>query len=327
MKKAFLTLIMLFVLYCVYWAAGRSLMLKTLTDELTVLETRGYEVEHKGLSAGGFPLQFRSSLIDPGMVSPRTIAKPWSIKADKLIMQASAFNPLRWSATHRGEARIDLRGPKGERWLFDVRPFSVDLDIRAKTTGDIKAVNAKMNRPQVQAVIGTLPPIVGFDKGDIDISPQEKDLRYEISLTNIFLEKDTLAKWQTAFGPKIDSFEGVILAKGLTSFDSHDRGEWAKSGNLIGETWTLKWNDNIFTGNFDILLTETGFDGTLHAEVENLPLIIDQFSKASMFTPQQASSLKIGTNFLPTNDQGKQEITFNFREGYLMLFGQRLYKF
>ena len=69
-------------------------MLKTLTREFQSLETQGYDVDHKGLSAGGFPFQFRSSLMDPGLVSPRSISKPWSIKADNLVMQASAFNPL-----------------------------------------------------------------------------------------------------------------------------------------------------------------------------------------------------------------------------------------
>jgi len=327
MKRLFLTLITLFVLYCVYWAAGRSVMLKNLTGELKSLETEGYNIDHKGLSAGGFPFQFRTSLVDPGLVSPRAISKPWSIKADKLVMQASAFNPMRWMVAHHGEARIDLRGPKGERWLFDVRPFSVDLDVRAKISGELKAMNAKISRAQVQAVIGTMPPIVGLDAGQIDIRPQYGDMKHNISLTNIFLEKDSLAKWQTAFGPKIESFDAVILAKGLTSFAQADRIEWDKSGNWVSEYWTLRWNENIFTGDFDMTLTESGFDGSLRAEVKNLPLIIDQFSKADMFTPQQAAALKIGTNFLPTTEAGTQEITFNIRDGYLILFGQRLYKF
>jgi len=252
MKKLLLGLITVFVLYCVYWATGRSI---------------------------------------PGVVSPRSIEKPWSIKADKVVMQASTFNPLHWSATHRGEARIDLRGPKGERWLFDARPFSVNLDARAKYGGDIKFFKADINRLKVQAVIGTLPPIVGLDQGQIDINPQAGDLRHDISLNSIFLEKDTLAKWQTALGPKIESFDAVILAKGLTSLNQDDRKAWAKSGRYLGKSWSLSWNDNIFTGDFEV------------------------------------SALRIGSRFLPVNDNGRQDITFNFKDGYLILFGQRLHKF
>ena len=327
MKKLLLGLITLFVFYCVYWATGRSMMLNNLTQSIQTLEAQGYDVEHKGLSAGGFPILFRSSLNEPGVVSPRSIDKPWSIKADKIVMQASTFNPLHWSATHRGEARIDLRGPKGERWLFDARPFSVNLDTRAKFGGDIKSVKADISRLKVQAVIGTLPPIVGLDQGQIDIKPHAGDLRHHISLDSIFLEKDTLTKWQTALGPKIESFYAVILAKGLTSLNQDDRKAWAKSGRYVGESWSLSWNDNIFTGDFDLTQTPSGLDGSLRAEIENLPDIIDQFAKAGMFTPQQVSALRIGSRFLPVNDNGRQDITFNFKDGYLILFGQRLHKF
>ena len=327
MKKFFLSLITVFVIFCVYWAGGRTLMLKTLDGEIKTLETQGYDIDHKGLSAGGFPLLFRSTFMEPDIVSPRSLSKPWSIKADKLVLKASTFTPLSWTATHRGEARIDMRGPKGERWLFDVRPMSLDLDIKAKIDGTVKALNADLSRAQIQAVIGTLPPIVGVDTAQLEIRPQKGDMRYELSLNNVFLEKDTLAKWQTAFGPKISVIDAVILAKDQTSLSKEGLLKWKNNQKIIGQTWRVNWNENIFTGDFDLTLTDTGFDGSLRAEVENLPEIIDQFARAGMFTPKQVSSLKIGTRLLPQNANGRQEITFNFRDGYLLLFGQRLYKF
>lgn len=327
MKKFSLAVIIFFVAFCMYWAAGRSVMLKTLDTQFKSLELQDYGIDHKGLTAGGFPFLFRSALIEPGLASPRSIAKPWSIKTDKVTMQASVFNPLRWDVTHRGEARIDLRGPKGERWLFDVRPFSLDLETKVNFGGSLKSLKAELKRPQVQAVIGTLPPLVGLDSAQIDIRPQNGDLRYEVSFIDAFLEKDTLAKWQTAFGPKISTIDAVVLAKGLKSFSQADLQNWKTSGNLLGESWTVNWNGNVFTGDFDLTLTDTGFDGHLRAEVENLPEIINQFAAAGMFTQQQAGSLKIGTILLPKNSNGRQEITFNFRDGYMLLFGQQIYKF
>ena len=181
MKKILLAFITLFVLYCIYWAAGRSVMLKKMTKTFNTLEAQGYDIDHKGLSAGGFPALFRASLNEPGVVSPRSSSAPWSVKADKVVMQASTFTPLHWGVTHRGEARIDLRGPKGERWLFDARPFSVNLDARLKFGGEVKSFKADISRLKVQAVIGTLPPIVGLDEGRIDITPQGGDLRHDIS--------------------------------------------------------------------------------------------------------------------------------------------------
>lgn len=302
-------------------------MLNTLDSQLKSLESQSYDIDHKGLSAGGFPLLFRSSLTEPDIVSSRAIAKPWSIKADNLIMQASVFTPLGWNISHRGEARVDLRGPKGERWLFDIRPFSLDLETKLNFDGNVKSLHAELNRPQIQAVIGTLPPLVGIDMAQINITLQNEDLKYDISLTNAFLKKETLSKWQTAFGPKISSIEAVILAKDLKTFNQKDFQSWKKSGNLLGESWSINWNGNVFTGNFDLRLTDKGFDGSLRAEIENLSEIINQFEAAGMLTQQQANSLKIGTILLPKNDNGQQEITFNFRDGHILLFGQRLYKF
>ena len=327
MKKTLLTLIIIFVVFCIYWTAGRSIMLNALDSQFKSLESQGYDIDHKGLSAGGFPLLFRSSLTEPDIVSSRAVSKPWSIKADNVIMQASVFNPLEWNIRHRGEARIDLRGPKGKRWLFDVRPFSLDLETNLKLSGNIKSLHAELNRPQIQAVIGTLPPLVGLDMAQINITPQNEDLKYNISLTNAFLEKETLSKWQTAFGPKVSSIDAVVFAKGLESFDQNEFQRWKTSGNLLGKSWTINWNGNIFTGDFDLKLTDKGVDGSVRAEVENLPEIINQFAVAGILTKQQANSLKLGTILLPKNNNGQQEITFNFKDGYVLLFGQRLYKF
>ena len=58
MKKIFLAIITFFVLFCVYWATGRSLMLKTLTGEFQSLETQGYDVDIKVYLPAGFRFNF-----------------------------------------------------------------------------------------------------------------------------------------------------------------------------------------------------------------------------------------------------------------------------
>lgn len=302
-------------------------MLKTLDHEFKTLEVQGYDVDHKGLSAGGFPLLFRSSLAEPDFSSPRAIPKPWSIKANKVTLQASVFNPLSWSVRHEGDARIDLCAPKGERWLFDVRPFSLDLQAKVRKDGTVKSLNAEINRPQIQAVIGTLPPLVGLDKARIIIQPLKEDMMYEVSSQNIFLEKDTLKYLQMAFGPKISMLDMIVFAKKMETLDIKSQENWTKSARLISPDWTIKWNDNVFTGDFDLTLTKLGLDGSIRAKVEDLPSLINQLTEAGMFTKQQATSLKMGAKLLPRNNEGRQEITFNLRQGYLLLFGQRLYKF
>jgi len=54
-----------------------------------------------------------------------------------LRVEALTLNPLYWRGTHRGDARLDLRGPKGERWLFDVRPFNIDFTAKLGFDGQV----------------------------------------------------------------------------------------------------------------------------------------------------------------------------------------------
>ena len=228
MKKWLIGIIALFVLFCIYWAAGRTVMVNTLTAEIQDLEANGYKVDHKGLAVGGFPLQFRGSLIEPDLAAPRSAEKPWSIKSERLSFQASAFNPLRWSVRHRGDARLDLRGPKGERWLFDVRPFTVNIEAKAGISGKLKTFKATLFRPKSQAVIGTLPPIIAMDSGTLSAAPNGQDMRVSLKLENIFLEQNTLKDLQRAFGPKIEHLDIKVTAIDLITLDNKAIELWQK---------------------------------------------------------------------------------------------------
>lgn len=327
MKKILLAITLLFVLFCVYWAIGRKVMLDTLTTEIQDLETEGYKIDHKGLTEGGFPLQFRGSLIEPDLASPRHVDKPWSIKSEMVNFQASAFNPLSWTVRHRGDARLDLRGPKGERWLFDMRPFTVDIEAKAALNGKLKTVKASLFRPQMQAVIGTLPPIVAMDEGDFSAAPDGTDMTFTLTLKSIFLEQEALKDLQRAFGPKIDSLDIRATAHGLTSLD-HDAIEaWQKNGELSCESWNLTWGKAEFQGGCAFSQSETGMTGTLRAEVNDITQLIDTLESATIITPGQARTMGLATLLLPVNAEGRQEVNINMRDGFLTLFGQKIWEF
>ena len=327
MKKWLMGIIALFVLFCVYWAAGRTIMVNAITSEIEDLEAEGYKVDHTGLAVGGFPLQFRGSLIEPDLASPRHTEKPWSIKSETLNFQASAFNPLRWNARHRGDARLDLRGPKGERWLFDVRPFTVNIEAKAAISGKLKTFKATLFRPKAQAVIGTLPPIIAMDSGELSAAPDGQDMRVSLKLENIFLEQNTLKNLQRAFGPKIDSLNGQAIAIGLASLDHGSVEAWQRNGQLICEDWTIIWGEAEFQGGCNIIQSETGATGTIRVEVEDMSRLIKTLQSANIITSGQARTMSLATLLLPVNAEGRQEVTLNIRGGFLTLFGQKIWEF
>lgn len=316
----------LFVLFCAYWSYGRSLMINTVSSQISDMQSEGYKVVHKGLSIGGFPLKFRGRIAEPNIASPRSTEKPWSIKADDWRMEASTFNPFKWTARHRGEARIDMRGPKGERWLFDARPFNIDAKAKSNLKGDLTSFEMSASKLNMQAVIGTLPPIVAIDKARFKAQAVNADMRFQLNLKNLFLEAETLKSLQTIFGPRIENLEGSALALGLTLIEDDAITAWKKNGQIIGEGWVMSWGGTALQGGFNISTSEAGLSGVVRIEVENINSLISRLKKADILTSRQARNAKLAAILLPVNQNGRKEITITLRDGFLTLFGQKIYE-
>jgi len=301
-------------------------MVKTVSNQISDMQSEGYKVIHKGLSVGGFPFKFRASLAEADIASPRSLEKPWSIKADDWRMEALSINPLKWTGTHRGEARIDIRGPKGERWLFDARPFNIDITARAGLNGDVKALDIAGTKLNAQAVIGTLPPIIAIDQARLGIAPAQENMRYDLNVENIFLEKEALKNFQKLFGPRIESLEGSALAMGLTALNGDTIKKWKQTGQLISEGWEMSWGGTRFQGGFNLTLSETGTSGVIRIEVEDLGELISRLEQAGIFSAGQARNAALAAVLLPVNTSGRKEITLTLRDGFLTLFGQKIFE-
>lgn len=325
-KKTVIILTALFVLLCAYWAVGRNVMVNTISSKINEMQNEGYKVVHKGLSVGGFPFKFRASLSGPDIASPRSLDKPWSIKADDWRIEALSINPLKWKGSHRGDARIDMRGPKGERWLFDARPFNVEITAHAGFNGNLKSFDMSGTKLKTQAVIGTLPPIVAIDKAQLDVKPTASDMRYEFYLENIFLEKDTFKEFQKILSPRIESLKGSALAIGLTSLSNDALKNWKQSGQIISENWNMSWGGMHFQGSFDLTLSSVGTSGLIRIEVDDIGNLISRLQDADIFSAGQARNASLAAALLPVTQNGRQEITLTLRDGFLTLFGQKVFE-
>jgi len=325
-KKTAIFLMALFVLLCAYWAVGRNMMVNIVSNKINEKQSEGYKVIHKGLSVGGFPFKFRTNLSEPDIASPRSLDKPWSIKADDWRMEALTINPLKWTGSHRGEARIDMRGPNGERWLFDARPFNIDMTARAGFDGGLKTIDLIGTKLNTQAVIGTLPPVIAIDKVRLSIEPASKNMSYDVSLENIFLEKDTLKNFQRMFGPRIDHLTGTALAMELTSLNGDAIEAWKQTGQIMSEGWEMSWGGTHFQGGFNLALSATGTSGVIRIEVENVSDLITRLEEVGIFSSGQARNANLTAALLPVNQSGRQEITLTLRDGFLMLFGQKIFE-
>ncbi len=326
MKKLIITLMGIFMLFSFYWAYGRTSLVDGIVEEIKAQESAGYVIDHKGLSAGGYPLKFRSQLHDLTITSPRQIQRPWSLRSDIFRLQASSVNPLRWDIDHSGNSRIDMRSAKGARWLFDVRPFNLTAKLKIGVSGKPKALSASLRRPQIHAVIGTLPPIVGFERADISLNPKGDDMHIEGDIEKLFLNRKAAEKLQTVFGPFIESAAVDMSAHGLSNLDIETIAAWREGGKIKGHHWELVWGQAKFLGEFELTLSSTGTDGFIRAEVDDISYLIGQLQQADILSSSQATTARLATGLLPVNAAGRQELTLNIRGGYITLFGQSLYK-
>ena len=324
-KKLIIFFMTLFVLLCAYWAIGRNIMVKAISDKIVTLQSEGYKVVHQGLSIGGFPLKFRARLAELDVTAPRSDAKPWSIKGEDWRMEAMTLNPFKWTVIHRGEARIDMRGPKGERWLFDAQPMNVEVTARVNMSGELTAYTLTSTKLKTEAIIGTLPPVVAIDDARLQVGPEGEDMRYAAELKNIYLEKDTLGALQRAFGPRIERLSGAALAIDLQSLDETAVEAWQSKGQLTGEGWELSWGGTDFVGGFNLTQSSTGLSGVIRIEVKDINALISRLEDAAILSANQARNAKLASVLLPMKAQGRQEIQLTLRDGYLTLFGQKIY--
>lgn len=324
-KKIIIFITAFFVLLCIYWAIGRNVIVKTISSKINEMQGEGYKVVHKGLSVGGFPFKFRANLADADIASPRSLDKSWSIKADDWRIEALSINPLKWTGFHRGDARIDMRGPKGERWLFDARPFNIAFIAYAGFNGELKSFDVSGTKLKTQAVIGTLPPIIAIDEARLNVKPAVSNMRYELHLENIFLEKDTLKELQKIFGPRIESLKGSALAIDLASLEDDAIKNWQKDGQLVSEGWEVSWGGIPFKGGFNLKFADTGLSGIVRIDVENAVTLIQHLQEAGIINASQARQANLAAILLPKNESGYQELTLTLRDGFITLFGQKVF--
>jgi len=312
--------------FTLYWTAGRSLIVKGVNSSLIRANQSGYVVKPKDFSLSGFPFFYK------GRVSSLSLASmpgqtPWSIRGEFVHMQASSLWPLNWRIYHKGDARLDMRGPAGERWLFDIRPFLVNLDTKLSLTGRVQSHKFKAVRIRPQAVIGTDPPISGLDSLDVDIRDVGADVDVTMELENIFLNPKTGPKLQSALGPRIDRVFLKATAQGLTSLRQDDVSKWKTSGTFISDDWQFLWNGLNLQGGFELTGSPTGLSGFIRVNLEDESALLETVRAAGVISASQSRQIGFALNLLPKAETGAREITLPVQNNDVIFLGQAIYTF
>ena len=149
--------VILIALFCIYWASVRSILIDRFYEFKQNYLEEAYIIEHSPLSFSGFPLQFTVQTDKFSMRASKS--NDLSVGAERMTLETLSLWPFEWSLNHIGDMRVDMRGPRRQRWLFDIRPAAINMDIDAGFSG-IRAFRLQAFRLRAQSVIGTLPPVI-----------------------------------------------------------------------------------------------------------------------------------------------------------------------
>ena len=325
-SKAIISLALLIAGFALYWAAGRSVIAKNFNEVIVSARQNGHTVQPKAFTLSGFPFSFDGHMSSLLLAAPQA-RSPWSLRGENLHLEAASINPLKWDIYHAGDARLDMRGPGGQRWLFDIRPFLFHGDVKLSHKGDIRVVKLYADKLRPQAVIGTEPPFRALDKLQTELIDGKDDIDIKVNVENLFLSAKTWPDLQQVFGPRLEALSVSAQAVGLSKLSQKAVMDWGQKARLTSSDWRVKWNGVDLGGDFDLTRSAEGVSGNIRIKLEDEQAFFEAMTSSGLITPTQASLMKFALTSRVKTDGAPKEINLILANSQLSLFGQAIYKF
>ena len=314
------------------WIFLRSVLVKGLITGIGNLENQGYEIAHGGLTVSGFPFSIDASTNEISVrapVSPRPDpSKNWSVRTDKLDLNSFVFTPLSWNLQHKGQMRIDMRGPDGERYMFDVAPANVKADIAVSITGTLKSAHLDMGTANFDGLVGT-PPVISKING----------LTSEIKVTDntghIRMQAEGLR-----LSPKIPGMLDNILGRKLTLVELNaDIGNWAlletsdaatwmaSGGHIRSKHWVVNWGQADIIGDFDITFNDGLPQGKIGIRIKNPKPLLAKVVEAGLIPEKYLGTVNGLISLSESDDDGRKSIDLTIKDGVVKMGFITLFEF
>jgi len=306
-------IIFIFILVIAYiglWMMLRSTVVSSITNSITEMENEGYRVEHGGLAIDGFP--FAIDARSPNIVirsTPNSAASAngnWSIETDEVDMYSTTLTPMSWSIGHRGELGVDMRPNGGSRYMFDISPANIDSDIAYSLSGNLKSLRAKMNRAQINQLLGAEPAVLGLAGLNASLDVEAGTAKSQQALGMAY----------TALGQNISrvSLKGDIENFPLLEMEGLDA--WLQSpAKIKSEDWQLMWGKADIVGNFDIGFKNNLPEGVIRFRVKNVDALMQSLVAMNLIDRSFTGQLNTVINSLQADEDGRQSIEITIRDG------------
>ena len=314
--------LVLFLCLMGLWFFLRDTLVKGLVQGIQTLESEGYQIGHGGLNVSGFPLSLtahsQTISIKAPSGDPQDLSKNWAIKADQVDIKTKTLYPLAWSVEHSGNMRIDMRGPRGERYMFDIMPANIDAQITASIKGHLKSARLDIGRTQLDALIGT-PPILSKMQGlKARIEIEGNIGEFSLDVNNLLLSPKLPGAVEGVLGRKVSR---LAIHGNLDNWSTLEREGvevWSKKGGHLKATdWQVLWGSADMIGDFDFVFKNGLPEGILHIRMKKADELVDKITRARPEEGIDSQKIKGFLSLIKPDADGRQSVELTVRDGVL----------
>ncbi|HHI89210.1 MAG TPA: DUF2125 domain-containing protein, partial [Hellea balneolensis] len=226
--------------------------------------------------------------------------------------------PLAWTLTHSGNLRVDMRGPRGERYMFDVMPANIQARIAASIKGHLKSAHLQMSRTQLDALIGT-PPILsklaGLEAG-LDVHGEIGD--FDLRMDDLLLSPKTPGPVDDILGRKISTVSIKGQLENWITLEREGAQAWAEKNSHIRATgWQMLWGPADMIGDFDFTIKNGLPEGVIHIRIKHADALIDKIAQAGQMQASDSQKAKGFLKLIRPDADGRKPIELTIRDGVL----------
>jgi len=314
------------------WLGIRTLLVNALVGSIKTLETEGYEIGHSGLIMAGFPFTVIASSADISVRAPTSVlpdpAKNWSVKTNRLELRSLTISPLSWDLQHSGNLRIDMRGPQGERYMFDIAPANIDASTAMSMKGQLKSAKLEIGRAQIDALIGTPPIITMLDSLHADIKVSANTAILSLRSNNIRLSPKIPGPLDNVLGRKLELAELNATLENWILLEQGGGQNWIDNGGRVrANHWAALWGPLDMVGDFDIGFKNGLPEGVINIRIKKPKSLIDRLSAAGLIEESQTRQAKGFLSLIETSDDNRKPIQITIKNGVVKYGFIPLYTF
>jgi hypothetical protein len=308
-----------------YWAVVAGGLDQRAEAWIAVQERAGYEIEHQGLSVGGYPFRF-SLRVDAPVIGAPASDGGWRAEFERLAATAQFYNLDHWIVTLGAPARLSTQ-VAGEAAVYLLNADLARVSLAA-TSGATTRVGADLDGFTLTVESG--PAAVVERVGQVRLSgflDEQDRLSFALEALDVRLADSQMEpEIVEAFG---STAQRVRLSGALTHWSTLARAVdpyvWTGSGGRLEiAAAQLVWGPADINGSGEITLdTLMRPTGRLSLVVTDPDTLIGALEAAGLVYDEQGQALRLFALMAPRRDTGIA-LPFRLQDGGLFLGPARI---